>query len=321
MSAPEKDGAQGAVDDEALIWALRMTEPEADWEAFTAWLEADPRRSTRYDKSVLALDAAADTVVHHRAARAVEASEQKMFAEARPSRAVGRRGWLGGALAAAVLGTIGVGFLRDRDETYMVATAAGEQRTIRLADGSSIILAGGSRIRLDKARPRSAILDTGQALFQVRHDERHPFQVNLQGLALTDLGTVFDVRVLGASTQVAVAEGAVMVESPTAKLRLDPGQSVVSADGQLQRGTQDAATIGSWRGGRLTYDNATISEVAEDLTRQLGVPIKAAPAVAERHFNGTLEIQAFREKPAVLGSLLGVRVTRDARGWTLDVAR
>ncbi|WP_438907630.1 FecR domain-containing protein, partial [Bacillus licheniformis] len=85
----------------------------------------------------------------------------------------------------------------------------------------AIMLAGGSRIMLDHADPRRAVMERGEALFQVRHDDRHPFSVDARGLALTDLGTVFDVRLGRRMTRVAVAEGAVMVDPRGAALRLD----------------------------------------------------------------------------------------------------
>ncbi len=321
MSAFDNDDGHGAIDDEALGWALRMAEPGADWDGFTAWLEAQPDRADRYDRAVAALEVATQVVEQHGTAATSRPIEELAPRTYERSRTINRRNWLSGALAAAILGTVGLGVWRDRNQTYTVATAAGEQRTISLRDGSSVVLAGGSQIRLDKGRPRSAVLDTGSALFRIQHQAGDPFHVKVQDLALTDLGTVFDVRVLGSRTHVAVAEGAVMVEGGGAQVRLDPGQSVVAGDGRLRRKEQDVDAVGSWREGRLTYDDATMSEVAQDLTRQLGRRITAAPAVAGRRFNGTLEIWSFRNEPAVLGSLLGVSVKRDEDGWTLDASR
>jgi transmembrane sensor len=132
---------------------------------------------------------------------------------------------------------------------------------------------------------------------------------------------VFDVRVLGTRKQVAVGEGAVMVDPKGAALRLDPGQAVVADGNTLRRIRTDVADVGAWRDGRLAYDGATMAEVAEDLSRQLGWRITAAPAVAPRIFNGTLETRAFRNDPTLLGALLDVSVRRNDDGWTLDLPR
>lgn len=313
MSALGRAGTDEFVDAEALDWALRMAEPRADWDAFLAWLEADPGRSARYDHAVSLLEAATDMVRDQAFSPTVSNHTSS------PSPV--RRHWIGGAVAAALIAAIGFGVWHERDRSYMVATAAGEQRAIRLADGSSIALAGGSRVRLDPVRPRSASVLAGQVLFRVRHDASDPFHVNVGDLELTDLGTVFDVRLLGDQTHVAVAEGAVMVDPQGPKLRLGPGQSVTEVDGQLRRSQQDAADVGAWRDGRLSYDDAALRDVANDLSRQLGLPITAAPAVAGRTFNGTLEMRGLRDDPSVLGALLGVEVRHEGSEWILDERR
>lgn len=319
MSAFEQGREGSFVDGEALDWALRMAEPDADWEAFTAWLESGPDHAERYDRAFAALTAATASVAASVPALPAAANDSEDPANDLRGTRFGRRRWLGGAVAAALIGSIGVSLWQERDQSYTVATAAGERRIVALGDGSSIVLAGGSRVRLDRAQQRSATVETGEALFQVRHDADEPFRVQVRDLALTDLGTVFNVRLLGSRTHVAVAEGAVMVDPDGAAVRLDPGQGAIADGKTIRRTQQDVADVGSWRDGRLAYDNSTMREVAEDLSRQLGWRVTATPAVAARIFNGTLETSTFRNDPALLGALLGVRVRRDSSGWTLDV--
>ena len=315
MSAFDTSGAPGAIDSEALDWAIRMAEPDADWDAFVTWLEADPARAERYDRAAAAIAVAAESVARSDPPAYTAANDPE---PAVASRAGWRGRWLGGAAAAALVGAVSLGLWHERDQSYTIATNAGEQRTIALAEGSRIQLSGGTRVRLDRSRPRRATLEAGEALFQVRHDADDPFRVGVGDLSLTDLGTVLDVRVLGARTQVAVSEGAVMVDADRQALRLAPGDGIVAQGGTLRRTRLDVADVGAWRDGRLAYDGATISEVAEDLSRQLGWRVTASPTVAGRIFNGTLETRAFRNDPALLGALLGVRVRRSANVWTLD---
>jgi transmembrane sensor len=318
MSAFGTSAAGHAIDSAALDWALRMAELDADWDAFTRWLEADAGHAELYDRAVIALAAATESVARTVPTPPRAANDpEPVIAEPlqRPTRGI----WL--AVAVVLVGLFGFGLWREQDRSYTIATMAGERRSIALAEGSSIELAGGSRLRLDRARPRSATLEAGEALFRVRHDVGTPFQVDVGGLALTDLGTVFDVRVLGARKQIAVGEGAVMVDPEGAALRLDPGQGVVADGDTLRRTRTDVADVGAWRDGRLAYDGATMAEVAEDLSRQLGWRITAAPAVAARIFNGTLETRALRDDPTLLGALLDVSVRRNGNGWTLDLPR
>lgn len=303
------------IDDEALDWALRMAGPDADWAAFTDWLAADAARAERYDRAALAVaDATASIALAMPPANDDDGEDPiPAPAPARTRRFAGA--WLAVALLVVALG---VGLWRMPPRSRTIATAAGERRSVALADGSRIELAGGTRLRLDPARPRAATIEAGEALFHVRHDPRTPFRVEANGLPLQDLGTVFDIRLLGGRTQVAVGEGAVMVDPDGAALTLAAGEGVIAAGTTLRRIRQDAGAVGAWRDGRLAYDGATLSAVAEDLSRQLGWRITAAPAVATRLFNGTLETQAFRDDPTLLGALLDVEVRRAPDGWTLD---
>ncbi len=300
------------IDDEALGWAIRMAEPDADWDGFMTWLEGDATRSDRYDRAVAMLDEAADAV-------AVPTSPIAPAAEpvARPSR----RRWIGGAIAAALTAAVGLGVWTQQPQPYTIATAAGERRVVMLGDGSSIVLAGGSSVRLDHRNPRVAAVDRGEMLFRVRHDADRPFAVQVGGLRLVDLGTVFDVKALAGRTRVAVAEGAVMVDPDAAALRLGPGQAVLADGTTLRRENVAAADVGAWQDGRLAYDDAPLTEVAADLSRQIGRRVVVAPAIAMRPFRGTLDVPTVKVRPALLGNLLDVTVREDAEGWTLEPRR
>jgi transmembrane sensor len=304
------------IDDEALGWAIRMAEPDADWDAFLAWLEADTTRSGRYDRAVAMLDDAAVAAAAAAAGVGAGAAITPASVEfvARPAR----RRWIGGAIAATLAGAIGLGVWTQAPQPYAIATAAGEQRTVLLADGSSIVLAGASTVRLDRRNARVATVERGEMLFRVRHDAARPFAVQVGALRLVDLGTVFDVKAAGTRIHVAVAEGAVLVDPDGAALRLDPGQAIFADGATRVRRTVATADVGSWREGRLAYDDAPLSEVAADLSRETGRRVIAAPGLTARTFRGTLDVETVRTRPALLGTLLDVTVRQDAEGWTLE---
>lgn len=309
--------ALSAPDAVALDWALRMADPaRADWDGFTEWLEADPAHAERYDRmAATLLDAEEALAAHPEVWEAPTPSPMQEMPRRRPLR------WIGGAVAAALVATVGVTVWQDRAQPYAVETAAGELRKVPLSDGSVIQLAGNSRVELDHGDPRRAVLARGEALFQVRHDADHPFAVKAGSLALVDLGTVFDVRLGSRHTRVAVAEGAVMVDPEGAALRLDAGQAVVAMQDQLIRESASPADVGGWREGRLAFDGAPLSEVAEDVSRFLPQPVDVAPAIAAKPFRGTINLAAVRRDPQLLGPLMDVNVRRDGSGWTLEPRR
>ena len=298
------------VDEQALKWAIRAADPHfEDWDGLTGWLEADPGNHDRYDDALTAMAEARDRV----AAMPLRA-EPVAANDERPVRH-GFWRWGGSAVATMLVAVVGVSVWNERSQPYAVETAPGEQRAVQLADGSEIVLAGGSRVTLDRADPRVASVEHGEMLFRVRHDAAHPFRVTTGDTQMVDLGTVFDVTHDAGGTRIAVAEGAVMVAPDSAKLRLEPGQAVVARGGELRR--QVATDVGGWREGRLTFDNAPLSDVARDLTRQLGRTVRVDPALAARPFSGTIDIRSLRDDPARLGRLLGVSVRADGKEWVL----
>lgn len=303
--------AWNRIDEEAAAWVVRLRDASnADWEAFTAWLEADPAHGAAYDLVALA-DLELDDLPR--------AKPAPLLAPA-PHR-IGRRaffGWGGAAVAAALVGvvTLGPGGTGD---TYAVATGVGEHRAIALADGSRIELNGSTRLTLDRDNPRFARVEQGEALFTVVHDEARPFQVEAGDARLHDLGTVFNVVHDGARIDVAVAEGAVRWRRGGEQVDLNPGMALSQREGEAALVTRGAAAdVGGWRQGRLSYSGARYDAVAADLSRNLGTPVAIAPAAAPRRFSGTIVID--RDDAATMervGALLDVNARRSGDGWTL----
>jgi transmembrane sensor len=300
--------ARNGIDEDALGWAVRTGDPAFDdWEAFTAWLEADPRHAARYDAVMAAVADAAEV------ASPVPAAQ--------PTRRTPLR-WLAGGLAAAVaVGLVGTSVWNGRAQPYAVETAAGTTELVRLADGSAVTLGPATRVVFDRGDPRQATLDRGQALFVVRHDPARPFEVRVGTTRMVDLGTSFDVKRAGALTRVAVSEGQVLYDPDGAAVRLDPGQALVDEDGTVRRERVQPALVGEWRRGVLTYDGVALTEVAADLSRVLGQPVTLGAGLERRRVRGTIDAAAVRRDPTALSALLNVAVVRAGAGWRLEPAR
>jgi len=174
---------------------------------------------------------------------------------------------------------------------------------------------------LDRRDPRRATLDRGQAVFEVRHDAAHPFALDVAGVTLMDAGTVFEVTRDPRELGVAVADGMVVYNPEQEAIRVGAGQALAQTDGRDAVSLSRIAPgeVGAWRTGRLSYDGSPIARVAADLSRNLGVPITASPAVATRPFRGVIGLQGGAEPVmASLGPLLDVRVERARGGWSLS---
>ena len=296
------------IEAEAIGWVIRLRDAGADeWAAFTDWLEADPAHSEAYEEAALA-EQEWDSV----------APPERALPEPRAAaRPVARRWFLGGGIAAALAGVIALGTLQMQG-SYAIETAAGERRTIELADGSRVDLNGNSRILLDRGDPRVATLERGEALFTVVHNDADPFEVRSGDALLRDMGTVFNVLRDGETIDVAVAEGVVEYNPGRSAVTLRPGLALrrrADAPPHVEQRAADAIT--GWRDGRLIYSETTIGAVAADLSRNVGVPVRASSEVAGRPFTGVIRVDDGPETIQRAAQLMGVNARPSNGGWTL----
>ena len=301
------------VRDAALGWALAMRAPDFDdWDGFTDWLEADPAHGLAYDEVQFALDEADAALAVLPEPAPEQPPEPAAANDNPPGWLASRRGWLGGAIAAAlVLAVTSVLWVGPQATTYQ--TAPGETRLIALEDGSTVELAGGSTLALEGAR--AARLEAGQALFTIRHDASDPFVLTAAGTRLVDAGTVFDVRLAGGTLDLAVSEGAVIVDPKNEAVRVDAGERAVRSGNRTRVTTVDPASVGEWRRGRISFDAASLAEIAAELTRATGKNFTSADTATR--LSGSIATDALRNDPRALEPLLGVKVREEGANWVI----
>jgi transmembrane sensor len=210
-------------------------------------------------------------------------------------------------------------------------TARGERDTLRLIDGTQVVLAPGSRLvaSIASAGPRQIDLD-GEADLTVVHDARRPFVVRTKNAVVRDIGTRFvvrgyagdpDVRVLVTSGVVAL--GTVADTRPST---LIPGSlGVVTRTGAttVTAAATDAEDYIGWTEGHLVFHLTPISQVAEDLSRWYDLDIVLAdPDLATISMSGTLPANKMDDALDALAVAAGARWERHGRSVVLaDIHR
>lgn len=303
---------------DAIKWHIRLSDPAASadsWAAFTNWLESDPANVDAYD-AVASADA--------------ELSDTLCLAQPKPLPAQndnepGAQPWyrrpkyMGIAASVMLAIVVSPAFMRGRD-LQVIETRAGEMREIALPDGSRIAMNGATRIALDRQSNRFARLDEGEAVFTIRHDPAHSFELETAGATLRDLGTIFNVRQDNDKLEVSVAQGSVQFNPKAEALTVSAGQKLlVSADLSPPLLVKaNPATVAGWRRGQLSYEETRLSAIALDLTRALGTKVSVSEEIANRRFTGLIRIERDRELLfRRLEALLGVRARHSAKGWQL----
>ncbi|CAN5171872.1 N/A [soil metagenome] len=295
---------------EAIAWHLRRdTMDGADWHDFILWLETSPLYASTYDAIALQ-----DGVRDH------ETTTAPVSAPANDNPK--RRWWaVGGGVAAAIAATV-IGFTTmPVDSRYTIDTPPGEQRTVTLSDGTVIDVNGATRLTLDRRNTRIALLDSGEAVFHVRHDAGDPFTLTSGTRTVQDAGTVFNVTRDGPRLDVQVAEGAVVFEPGKQALTLNAGGAIVVSEDLNTVAVARVAidSVGGWRRGTLSYAGVPLSVVGNALQRRYGIGMTLAGGLSVRSFTGMVRLtgDATRDVPHFAG-LIGADWQKNGTRWTLS---
>lgn len=312
MSLPEDER-----DRQALDWVRRIADPAfTGWDAHMRWLEEDARNAEAFDRVSIEMEAATEGLD-----AAGPIPPVAPVANDNEMRSRRRRWAFGSGAGGLVAASVAAFLLWPQPQTAggsLIATSPGMSRTIRLADGTRIALNGNGRMRIDDNRT-VALLD-GEAFFEIAHHSERPFRLQVGARVIQDVGTSFDVATSSQVTRIAVREGAVAIDPEAENIRLAAGEEArIDADGQIMRTTAPQIhAIGGWREGRLVYQEATWTDVVTDLSRALGVPVSAAPAMAGRRFTGVIILDRDRGRTIrQVADLAGVAAVRDGQGWLL----
>jgi ferric-dicitrate binding protein FerR (iron transport regulator) len=235
---------------------------------------------------------------------------------------------------------------RSRDQLQQSASMMreviakrGQRAVLDLTDGSRVILAAGSQLRIPgkfgaPAKSRDLYLD-GEAYFEVKHDATRPFRVITSAGVAQDIGTEFVVTALPETKglRVVVAEGSVAIHGRNPKALAEPDQpprlalltltagemGFVDSSGlsiQTRRVNVDAYT--SWTRGELVYDGAALGDVIPDLMRWYDMDIVLADtALARRRLSAKFRDEAPDEMLQLLSTALDLRIERRGRSLTL----
>jgi len=164
----------------------------------------------------------------------------------------------------------------------------------------------------------------GGALFDIRHDPDRALTINAGGQRISDIGTRFDVLALPGHVRVTVAEGRVAIGQTgnEGAIELPAGRGIAIDTAAHAARIRAIATqdVGSWRAGRLVYNDAPLSLVAADLSRYVGREIVASPDVTARRFSGVLASGDGAELVDELGEVMGLETRAEGNRLRL-VAR
>ena len=169
------------------------------------------------------------------------------------------------------------------------STGVGEKLTLKLPDGSTIVLNGNSSISFSSTfgRVNRHVQLDGEAYFQIAKDSLKPFQVLTEGMLTTALGTAFNAFARDGLYSVALTEGRVAIEATDKTVELSPE-------------------------GILDFDRVPLGSILDDLANWYDVKIKIEDGIdVNRRVIGTFRNKNLSDVLTGLGFSMGFEFTID----------
>jgi len=188
--------------------------------------------------------------------------------------------------------------------------------TFTLPDSSSVTLAPGSTLSLQKHKDKRLVQMTGKVYFNVRHDDRAPFRVDAGSGFVKVLGTRFQVDSRD-PISVSVVSGKVLfsaIRSGEEALILTKGQSAVldPAASKPVEITPKHPNPAAWATGEFIYDNTPLPEVLSELSEYYDVTLVAFDAGhssgESRSLSGEFSTSSLPEILNLINSALGTDI-------------
>jgi ferric-dicitrate binding protein FerR (iron transport regulator) len=186
-------------------------------------------------------------------------------------------------------------------DSLEIIAPIGSRTVVQLTDGSEVHLNYGSRLKYPQTFTGDSreVLLTGEGYFDVAHNPEKPFIVKTGKLNVKALGTAFNVLAYPECNEVqtTLVNGKVVLESVETEGKvktigsMTPGQhvnynvktgAVLSSKGNIEKYI-------AWKEGKLIFDETTILEAAEKLSRMFNVSIEVDDKIKDYTYTVTFE--------------------------------
>jgi ferric-dicitrate binding protein FerR (iron transport regulator) len=199
------------------------------------------------------------------------------------------------ATAATVLiaAFLGIFCFTSFEESILIAESGDQIKKVTLADGSEISLRPHSSLyEIEVSDQKRAYKVSGEAFFNVSHDEDRPFSVEAVFGEVTVLGTKFNVSTWTGYTTVYLEEGSVRVNNIGGmEAILKPGERIDLYDSTISDPESSSVEqYKDWLNNTLVLNSTSVKEIIQEL---------------EHHFALTIDISAFENTSELIsGSIL-----------------
>jgi len=169
----------------------------------------------------------------------------------------------------------------NNNETKLatISSPRGQITSLTLFDGSTVWLNSESTIKYtsDFNTNKREVYVEGEAYFEVTHDKKNPFIVNLGNSQVKVYGTSFNVKAYPGSDHIeaVLMKGKIEFSANKHSVMLSPDERVVYSPqkGTIVKDQVDVEKTSSWKKGKYYYSNESLSNIIWQLQRWYDIEI------------------------------------------------
>lgn len=314
---------RSSIDQEAYTWVMRFASghaSETDIAALQQWSRRDPAHAEAFRRISQTWRGLGELRQKDQGAPATRAAPV--------TSRMGRRAFLGGAIAASAAGAAvlvarpPLGLWPSLSELVAdYRTATGEQRQIVLADNTSIDMNTQTSIAVRPSEDGGSGIDliSGEAVFSAPAQSSGRFAVHAGNGRILANDARFNVRYQHNGVCVTCLKGEVRIEQGSAMLSLSPQrQAIYSNRGMSSVMVADPAHVTAWQEGIVIFQLTPVSEVVTEVNRyRSGRIILTNQQLGRRLFNARLRIANIDLVVSRIEQVFGARATTLPGGITL----
>lgn len=257
-----------------------------------SWLKESPDHKQEYDAYVKLWEDSSDIVLKHQFNTPAAWQKVQKKIQPLPDIAPVKRSAVFSfkrlAAAAAIIVFISAMAIylynRNQESSWKTIAALNNNQQVAMPDGTVILLRKGSTLRYPESfgdKERTTEL-SGEAFFEVQHDEQKPFKVFTADAVVEVLGTSFLVRNTDSLDEVVVNSGRVRFaerDNISQQVILTKGQKAALTNKQFTRDSVLNSNYLSWENGKLIFHNTPLKQAVEDIGNLYNISIVLAPDV------------------------------------------
>jgi transmembrane sensor len=314
--ANERDMLNG----DAWNWVLRLTSgeaTEADLADLKSWRGRSPQHAAAFAEASAHWQTYGTALQELSQAKALGHAHMLGSSRSR-SPNMGRRAFLGGAMAATAAGA---GFLLVKPPLDLwpsasalaadYRTGTGEQRRIALADSGALELNTRTSLNIRPASKGYGVVEmiSGEATIAA---EAHPIVVMAGNGRARAQSARFNMRCDGPTVSVTCIDGRVDVEHGGGTVSLSQNQQVAYTEQSLGALVGvEAANVTSWRSGELYFRNEPLAHVVSEINRyRFGHIFLMNDTLGQRRYTARLKLDRLDSVVTQFEASFGARVTK-----------